>query len=331
MSMKHDIVHQALSGITDRDTIKSYKSSIGEFCSWAKNEQGITKLKDLKGRRTEIINEYSRYLQDKGYSSGTIHTYLAPVCKGLQTKMSQIEKPKRKAGDVTKRRIDGANLRGRREAQQDRYKRSVMLSQATGARRSELAKITYKDLMKVDENGYRCVAIYGGKGGKNTYQRLTPEQIVVCDGFIKQASESGISLTERVLMPSEISDHISYHTNRAERAVTSYHNYIKRIETEGRETIKQELVDRWNALNPIKDQIFIRSDGSLTTQKKSRAKNFIKIINDAEKPYKLRGDNRRRALEEGRPVVYDRLALLAVSVFDLSHWRVDVTMTNYML
>ena len=57
MSMKHDIVHQALSGITDRDTIKSYKSSIGEFCSWAKNEQGITKLKDLKGRRTEIINE----------------------------------------------------------------------------------------------------------------------------------------------------------------------------------------------------------------------------------------------------------------------------------
>ena len=69
----------------------------------------------------------------------------------------------------------------------------------------------------------------------------------------------------------------------------------------------------------------------LPHKKKSRAKNFIKIINDAEKPYKLRGDNRRRALEEGRPVEYDRLALLAVSAFDLSHWRVDVTVSNYML
>ena len=47
--------------------------------------------------------------------------------------------------------------------------------------------------------------------------------------------------------------------------------------------------------------------------------------------YWLRGANRALALELGRPVGYDRLALLAVSVFCLSHWRHDVTIANYLL
>ena len=33
----------------------------------------------------------------------------------------------------------------------------------------------------------------------------------------------------------------------------------------------------------------------------------------------------------GVPTEYSRLALLAVSVFHLSHWRLDVTVTNYLI
>ena len=44
----------------------------------------------------------------------------------------------------------------------------------------------------------------------------------------------------------------------------------------------------------------------------------------------LRKDNRSLARELGRPVGYDRLALLAASVFCLSHWRHDVTIANYL-
>ena len=49
-----------------------------------------------------------------------------------------------------------------------------------------------------------------------------------------------------------------------------------------------------------------------------------------EKPYYLRS-NRETALRMGKPIAYNRLALMAVSVLHLSHWRTDVTVTNYIL
>ncbi len=331
MSLKHDIAHRALSGVTDRDTAKNYRASVADFCSWLKTEYGVRNIKDLKGRRVEIINQYSIYLQGRGYSSGTVHTYLAPICKGLGVGMQQVAKPKRRAGDVTKRRVGEANLRGRREAQQDRYARSVALSKATGARRAELAKMTYRDLMHTDESGYRCAAVWTGKGGKDTLQRLTPAQAAICDVLVRQAEASGIDLDSRILTTTEISDHIPYHSYRAERAREAYELYAGRIAAEGKDKLIGELIDRWNALNPDKDRIYVRPNGSFATAKKSRARNYIKTLRDAEKPYHLRGDNRVRALAASRPVKYNRLALLAVSVFELAHWRVDVTVTNYML
>ncbi len=47
--------------------------------------------------------------------------------------------------------------------------------------------------------------------------------------------------------------------------------------------------------------------------------------------YKLRGSNKELARRLGRPTEYDRLAVLATSVFHLSHWRCDVTVSNYLL
>lgn len=47
--------------------------------------------------------------------------------------------------------------------------------------------------------------------------------------------------------------------------------------------------------------------------------------------YYLRGRTRTLALQLGLPVTYDRLCVLAVSVFHLSHWRLDVTVDNYLL
>lgn len=47
--------------------------------------------------------------------------------------------------------------------------------------------------------------------------------------------------------------------------------------------------------------------------------------------YVLNGTNRQVALERGVPTEYDRLALMCVSVFALSHWRNGVTVKYYML
>lgn len=327
-NLKHDITHLALSSIKDSDTKKSYRSSCARFAEWAA-ARGITRLKDIDSR-IGLLNEYSQYLQDEGYSSGTIHTYLAPVCKGLDIRMQRVDKPRRSAADISKRRVDGQNLRGKREATQERYARSVALSEATGVRRSELARMTYNDLMQTDESGYRCAAVQRGKGGKATLQRLTPEQIAAVDELIQGAKSAGVSMDSRVLASSELSDHIDYHSNRAARARSAYGGYCDRIAAEGRGKLMRELIARWNACHSERDQIIIK-DGVAYLRKGSRAKNFYSVLRDAAKPYVLRGDNRRRALVDGRPVEYDRLALLAVSVFELSHWRLDVTVTHYML
>lgn len=330
MSIKHDIVHQALLGITDRHTTKSYKQSISNFCDWAR-DNGITKFKDMKGRRIDVLNDYVRSLEERGYSAGSIHTFIAPVCKGLQIPMDKIEKPRRKASYISKRRVSSSNLQGKRELAQPRFRRAVDLAEAVGARRSELRRLTYRDLLAFDESGYRCVSIRRGKGGKNTLQRLTPAQIKICDDFIMTAVYVGIPLDCRILTKAELANHIDFHSIRAERARKAYDLYKNRIETEGREPLIKELVSRWNASNPKEDAIHITQNGDYVTRPKSRAVNFLKTINMASKPYLLRGDNRLRALEIKRPVKYDRLALLATSVFELSHWRTDVTVTNYML
>ena len=44
-----------------------------------------------------------------------------------------------------------------------------------------------------------------------------------------------------------------------------------------------------------------------------------------------RGKTRELAQKLGLPVGYDRLCTLAVSVLHLAHWRLDVTVDNYLL
>lgn len=56
---------------------------------------------------------------------------------------------------------------------------------------------------------------------------------------------------------------------------------------------------------------------------------FCEAMTDS--PYLLRGENREKAIRLGLPTEYNRLALMAVSVFHLSHWRLDVTVTNYLI
>lgn len=61
----------------------------------------------------------------------------------------------------------------------------------------------------------------------------------------------------------------------------------------------------------------------------AKLKRFIDDMNDT--PYELRGENKKRDIQNGKPVIYNRLALMAVSVLALIHWRLDVTVVNYIV
>jgi hypothetical protein len=313
-SRQHELKVEALKGITSHKTVASYKQSIDAFASWEKETYG----KDFDHKSYKInrehIQAYANDLAAKGTSPSSIHTKLAPVCKGVKIPMEHIDKPKRSAGTLTRDRNIDANKQGKRELESPKFEKSVSLARATGLRRSELAHLT-KENLKYDESGHMCVEVLKGKGGKYQLQRILPQhQDTVKKIF--DATEPG----KPVLEKKDMSRHISYHSIRADVAKEAYDYYKHRIDTEPgyRQELRNELIERFKAQH--------NKHGNCDPRALEKFKKQLDKVGD----YKLRGENKEVALKNGRPIEYDRVGLMATSVFDLSHWRPGVAIENYL-
>lgn len=309
-SVQYVMIQNALSGIDGNKEKNRYKAKCKDFSTWLKQEHGINKPSVAIANAKTLIQDYERKLEDSGkYSASTIHTYLAPICKGLGVNMRDISKPKRTSNTITRGRKEDANPQGRKEITQEKYRPLVAVQRVTGLRRSELAKIRGRDLCQ-DENGYMCIHTVG-KGGKTQLQRILPEDHPVIEKAFKD-----IKPNQLLFEPDIMKNKINLHGIRADQGYRTYQYYLHRLETEPeyKHQCLRELRDRHIALRP---------DGhSLQT--------FLKSCYNSS-PYLLRGSNREKAIKTGRPISYNRTALMMVSVFHLSHWRLDVTVTNYIL
>lgn len=306
------ILQRATDGLKNGVTITDYKRIVkGVFDPWA-TSQGIEQVKDLSDA-VGVAQAFEKHLETKGYSAATIHTYLAPICRGLGVDMSKIDKPRRSAADITKGRT--LSDRSEKVAQDAKYARSVRLAQICGVRRSELMQITPRSICK-DESGEWCVQVKG-KGGKVQLQRILPED----QQFLRELARDK-DLGDKLLSRDEFSNNANYHYYRAQGAQKAYSYYIDRLnaDPEYRSVLETQLIDRF-----IEEHVSMKRNTS-TAQK--QLSDFLHELRDT--PYVLRGSNRAVAIEAGKPVVYDRLAVMAVSVFHLSHWRADVTVVNYL-
>lgn len=321
--------------IQDKDTVRVYRRSINNFCGWVKNTYGINNSRQLKaaGGAVSIIQEYARKLEAEGKSASTIHTYLAPVCKGLGVHMGEIKKPRRSASDMTRSRDVLSNRQGKKEAMEKKNLRLVEFQKMAGIRRSELGRLKVSDFQK-DESGYFCVVVNRGKGGKKQLQRILPEDMPKMKVFLRSmldtVSSSDLPRDKIALFTKEeMNNKIDLHRIRADHARDAYQHYLGRCRTkEGKTEVQRELVERWNACHGEDDKITVR--GRRFYASSACGRRFIDEFAHEGK-YQLRGSNKSRCLEIGRPIAYDRTALLAVSVFHLSHWRNDVTVKHYML
>lgn len=260
------------------------------------------------------IQEYADYLKKSGKSASTIHTYIAPVCAYYNVPMSSVIKPKRKVSqNVRSRKRANKYDRSDQQYENTRYKLVTDFQARVGIRRGELEKLCYDDLVE-DESGNFCVRVKRGKGGKMQLQRILPEDI----DFVKKyfATEG----TGKLFKKTDFSDHMDYHHLRALQAQKSYWYYYNQLHTgdpkkdaKNAYRMRGELIRRWNKYN---------------LDKRGKPKPFP--FEDTKGVYKLRGDNRRKAISDGLPVEYDRLAVYMVSVFHLSHWRLN-TLTNYLI
>lgn len=321
-SLQHELIKRVLPQIENNLTGTAYKKHIKKFASWAR-KNGYRKPEDIT---KEVVQEYEKYLENKPkkYAAATIHTYLAPVCAAAGVRMEEVKKPRRTAGNISRGRdYDAAgkkvakNKQGKQQECDQKFARLTTLQKAIGVRRAELGKLVGADLVRRG-NGW-FVRIRRGKGGKEQLQFILPKDVPA----VKAVFE-GIAADQKVFSREEMANKINLHAMRAEHGKDCYHHYASYIENypEVVEKLRSELLRRW-------DRGHAQLKSSNPKAWESQRKKFISDMDD--RPYLLRGENLRKAEALGLPTEYNRLALMCVSVFHLSHWRLDVTAVNYMI
>ena len=266
-----------------------------------------------KEQCAEHIQSYERYLEMQGYSPSTIHNRLVPVCLYHQVPLESINKPKRITADYTRGRTNNRNILANCDIENPRYRRSVDFQRRVGIRRNELKNLKGDDLI-VDESGYICVRVKKGKGGKMQLQRILPEDVEFVSSYFKN-----IDPNEKIFKKNEIvSNNINYHFLRAMQAQKAYKYYLLKIEKGGDEYRKKLIAE-------------IHNRAKIYRINKKTGKPIPISPKELKGYYFLRGANKKFALEHGLPIRYDKLAVMATSVFHLSHWRCDVTIASYLL
>ena len=304
----------------NNNTETTYKRSINQFVEWAKKRGYKTADEVTK----ETIQEYEEFLEGhpKSYQPSTIHTFLTPICVATGVSMDEIRKPKRTAGKIVRSRNKGTddkckNSQGLREECDPKYARVVSFQRAVGIRRAELARLLGVDLSHRNDEWY--VIVQRGKGGKQQRQYILPENVDTVREIFRN-----IEPMENVFSREELNNKIDFHGLRAENARRCYEYYVKKIKADPgfAQEMRSKLMNRW-----LEEHERLRKTNHDSWSRQKRL--FDREMDD--RPYRLRGDNLTKALASGSPTEYNRLALMCVSVMHLAHWRLDVTVTNYVV
>lgn len=291
-----------------KKTEEQYKGHALKYAEWAKATYGCKTLEDCKGH----IQDYANYLTASGRTPSTTHTYLAGICRVLDVPLENITKPIRIVAENTRSRGSKA-VDIRKDAVREASPRLYDFAQIAGIRRNEYLHLTPDDFI-LDDFGHPCVLVRKGKGGKRQLQRILPEELPAIRAVFDNPADAN-----HLFSKDEMNNKIDLHHLRALRAQQMYKYYLNRIQTENgyREQLISEIRHAWG-----KDDEARKENGY-------RAKRWSDMKVTGQ--YILRGNNRKLAKKHGLPLQYDRLALLAVSIFHLSHWRHDVTVANYLL
>jgi hypothetical protein len=169
-----------------------------------------------------------------------------------------------------------------------------------------------------DESGsyfHWAVRVKVGKGGKkNQLNRLNREEDIE---IIRKYFE-GKGPDEPIFPPEAFKNHLNLHKLRAESAKEYYRIQVQKIkdDPEYAKQLEKEIIDRWN-----RDNINPKTGKPKYFDRKSLTGYWV-----------LRGKNVEKAKslgwEEGR---FLKIAVLATSLFKLSHFRLDVTCASYLL
>ena len=287
--------------VTRKQYIKQMKLYV-QFCREHFNARSFEECQNH-------IQEYSDFLQKENYSASTIHTYLASVCAVYEINLATISKPVRHVAEYKK----GRNKRctdAKNDINNPSWSHIIEFQRRVGIRRDELKCLRGNDFT-YDESGHPCIVVQKGKGGKRQLQRILEKDVEFIKSYFDSASSN-----ERIFNEKYFQNNLNFHRLRAECAKEYYYEQLQKLKENPayRAQLEQEIKLRWN-----------------TTNKKKNGKTKQFRNEEIYGIYTLRGKNRILAKEKGLPLNYDKTALLATSLFKLSHFRNDVTIASYML
>lgn len=316
-SLQYDIRGlQTLKAIPNPETKEQYekiiKSTFAPHCREFLNINTMSKLEDYGFKKA--IQSYADKMVEDGYAASTIHTRVAAICTALGVPMKEIEKPRRIASENVRSRKAEANTQGKKELQKPEFQRIISFQVVTGIRRHELKKLRGNNLVQ-DETGNWCIEVKKGKGGKYQLQRIDEANLEFIRGYFNGSNE-------KVFSADELNNKIDFHSMRADNAQKMYAVYLDKCKTEeGRFKLMSEMLTRYKQYNKMRKGESVEAYN----------KRYLKFKEDLSGTYFLRGVNRAFAEKHGLPISYDKTALMAVSVFHLSHWRLNVAISNYLL
>ena len=276
---------------------RGYMNHAVHFGEWCKTTYGCRHFDDCRA----YVQSYADWLAQQGKSASTIHTYLAGVCRVYEVSLADISKPKRVVSENIRSR-GVKDVDNRKDTAREVSPRLYDFASTVGIRRAEYARLRGNDLI-YDESGYLCVRVRRGKGGKYQEQRILPGDEMLVRSYFDGSEKL-------IFTRAELTNKIDLHHLRAVQAQRAYRYYseLLRRNPEYRAQLEAEIKTRWRKYN----------------KRRWKQREF-------EGAYKLRGANSQLARKLGRPTEYNRLAIMATSVFHLSHWRCDVTVSNYLL
>ena len=324
--------------LTNNKTIGPYKHHIGVFADWAAN-LGIKRMADI-GRNgyTEqtLIQKYANYLVAQKYKATTIHTYLAPVCKGLGVGMEQINKPQRLSENIVKNTKIKQNAAGERQISDPKYARILRFAEIVTVRPRAMVRLTLNNL-KIDENGDHIIAVRD-KGGKESIQLLLPHEAAIVREILSTNAEGKpLKPGERPFTAKDLGQiaYSGYRIKRAQQIEAYFDRQFNSWKNMPRETPEQQKLrdDAKVKAEALKkewiDKIVEKyRQGHPKETAADMARYRRKLENPS--PISIRAGNRERAEKLGRPTEYDRVAVRIASVYALSHWVDETTIRNYL-
>lgn len=312
-SLKYEIAHLPVDehklgnrrSAVMTQTIKAYRNDAIHFGEWCKKNYGARHPEDC----VPHLQDYADYLVAAGKSPSTVHKYMVGTCRVFNKDLKEIRKPRRVVANNTRSRgAKAVDLRP--DAQREASPRLYDFAERVGIRRAEYAALRGTDFGEDAVGAY--VLVRRGKGGKRQKQRLLPEDV----DFIRDYFDGS---DDYVFSKKEMKNKIDLHHLRAAQGQRTYQYYAARCAAEP--GYREKLLADIHLLWEEDDQVRITNG--------LRPKRWSPRLYTGS--YDLRGRTCQLAEELGLPTGYDRLCVLAVSVLHLAHWRLDVTVDNYLL